>query len=281
VNVSPASTARFWAKVDKSPGQGPKGECWGWMACKTKSGHGRFGLDGRYVMAYRYSYVLHHGPIPDDQEIHHRCEYPPCVNPEHLIAATHREHNVLLTPHSEPAKNAAKTHCHRGHEFTPENTYRWAKTPTQRYCKTCRRERSRQATDERRQQRQEQGLFGKRQHPLYECERCGRQIRGKANLAKHQARPVCRPARRPPGPKRPPRPKPAPRPPATHCKNGHAISPENRRPRKSGTGSICILCAREHGKRNYYRHREKRVALVSECRRKRKTRQRAGGDTGQ
>ena len=34
-----------------------------------------------------------------------------------------------------------KTHCQRGHAFTPENTYTWGTT---RHCRTCRRERERQ-----------------------------------------------------------------------------------------------------------------------------------------
>jgi hypothetical protein len=53
---------------------------------------------------------------------------------------THRDHNVLYTPHSGPAKNAAKTHCTHGHEFAPENTYEWRGS---RYCKKCREARSR------------------------------------------------------------------------------------------------------------------------------------------
>lgn len=32
--------------------------------------------------------------------------------------------------------NARKTHCKRGHEFTPENTYHYL---AQRHCRTCRR----------------------------------------------------------------------------------------------------------------------------------------------
>lgn len=273
-----ADTQRFWAKVDKTPGQGPRGTCWGWKASKTKKGHGRFGLTGvGWVLAYRYSYVLRHGPIPDDQELHHECENPPCVNPDCLLPATHRDHNVLLTPHSNAAKNAAKTHCINGHEFTPENTYVWAKEPGQRACKTCRKERVQLLQSERRRERQEQGVFGKRNHPQFECPRCGRMIRGRANLNIHLRRPTCLPAPGPARPKLPPKPKPAPKVARTHCKNGHAIIPENRKPRRTGGGTDCLLCLREYGKRHYYENREKRIALVVECRRKRN---RARGEKG-
>jgi hypothetical protein len=45
-------------------------------------------------------------------------------------------------PQGGAARNAAKTHCDHGHEFTPANTYRWTDPQTgwtRRYCRTCRR----------------------------------------------------------------------------------------------------------------------------------------------
>lgn len=49
--------------------------------------------------------------------------------------------------------NAKKTHCKRGHEFTPENTYR--NGPTGRGCKTCNAHHSRQRRLKRMQARVE------------------------------------------------------------------------------------------------------------------------------
>ncbi len=42
------------------------------------------------------------------------------------------------------AKNAAKTHCPQGHEYTVENTYRYRNN--WRYCRTCKLERERAKT---------------------------------------------------------------------------------------------------------------------------------------
>jgi hypothetical protein len=58
------------------------------------------------------------------------------VNPEHLEPVTHRV-NMLRASTSISAKAAATTHCPRGHEYSPENTY---VDPTGgRRCRECSR----------------------------------------------------------------------------------------------------------------------------------------------
>lgn len=73
---------RFWSKVDKTPGQGPKGECWIWIGSLINGGRGSFGRGGRNegtVLAHRFAWELEHGPIPDGLFVLHRCDNPPCV----------------------------------------------------------------------------------------------------------------------------------------------------------------------------------------------------------
>jgi hypothetical protein len=48
---------------------------------------------------------------------------------------THKEN--LLRSDSPPAVNARKTHCIRGHEFTPANTVRRPSRPRARACRAC------------------------------------------------------------------------------------------------------------------------------------------------
>lgn len=43
-------------------------------------------------------------------------------------------------------RNARKTCCDRGHEFTPENTYRPPSRPHTRQCRECTRIRARKVT---------------------------------------------------------------------------------------------------------------------------------------
>lgn len=123
--------ARFWEKVDKSA------DCWAWLASTNEDGYGRFTLAERQRGAHRVAYEWLVGPVPKGLVIDHLCKNRACVNPAHMQPVTNRE-NVLRGV-SANAINAAKTHCIRGHEFTPENTYRPPKYPTIRQCRECRR----------------------------------------------------------------------------------------------------------------------------------------------
>jgi len=79
---------RFWAKVNKV-----NSGCWEWAAA-TSAGYGRFKVNGRLLLAHRYSYELQYGPIPEGLCILHRCDNPSCVNPEHLFLGTYSDNMV-------------------------------------------------------------------------------------------------------------------------------------------------------------------------------------------
>lgn len=128
--------------------------CHEWTAYRGHGGYGRFYLDGPAVMAHRWSYEYHVGPIPEGLVLDHLCRNPPCVNPEHLEPVTYAENTRRgIGPLVKKAQAASRTHCAEGHPFTPDNTYRDSKS---RHCLTCKKaaarayyERTREATIQR------------------------------------------------------------------------------------------------------------------------------------
>jgi hypothetical protein len=125
--------ARFWAKVSKSPG------CWEWTACKSPAGYGRFIVKDRSYPAHRIARWLATGEWPGELFTCHVCDNPGCCNPDHLFLGTPADnmrdmsrkgragaqrHPELFTRNIAHASALAraKTHCIRGHEYSPETT---------------------------------------------------------------------------------------------------------------------------------------------------------------
>jgi len=84
---------RFWEKVDKN---GPTMDhmstaCWKWTGSKFKNGYGGIKeKNTKNISAHVLSYMLHYGVDPRVKSLHtlHKCDYPPCTNPEHLFLGT-------------------------------------------------------------------------------------------------------------------------------------------------------------------------------------------------
>jgi hypothetical protein len=96
--------------------------CWEWVGYLT-NGYGSFRIDGKNVRMPRAAWLIQRGQIPEGLEPDHLCRYRPCVNTDHMELVTHAE-NVRrgISGMVNGARERAKTHCPRGHEYTPENT---------------------------------------------------------------------------------------------------------------------------------------------------------------
>lgn len=80
---------QFWSKVEKSDG------CWRYRGAHSSDGYGRVSrwINGRehHISAHRYAWFLVNGLVPEDKCVLHRCDNPPCCNPDHLFLGSHIE----------------------------------------------------------------------------------------------------------------------------------------------------------------------------------------------
>ncbi len=99
--------ARFWAQVDTSAGPGA---CWPWRGKVNESGYGVF----LHAPASRYACALAHG-VPMDSEslvAMHRCDNPPCVNPNHLKWGSRADNNRDMREKGRISRGAARWNAH-------------------------------------------------------------------------------------------------------------------------------------------------------------------------
>lgn len=87
-----ADIARFWEKISITD------TCWFWMAGCNGDGYGALrvgsrGVDRRMVQAHHVAYFLHFGEIPNDMNILHQCDTPPCCRWSHLFPGTCADNN--------------------------------------------------------------------------------------------------------------------------------------------------------------------------------------------
>lgn len=131
--------------------------CIVWQGFCTHKGYGLTTYRGDNVAIHRKAYALATGKtLPIEVFVCHTCDVRACWNVEHLFegdaAANNRDCGNKGRHH-----NSVKTHCKRGHEYTPENTFlRVTPTTTMRWCLTCAalRVQSKEYKDKARERRQ-------------------------------------------------------------------------------------------------------------------------------
>lgn len=129
-----ATEERFWSMVRRVDGAG----CWEWQGHVTPRGYGTFYLfeigPKKLFLAHRVAFFFtrgYHGNL-----VCHHCDNRRCVRPSHLFNGTHADNVRDCISKGRARYLPKKTHCQRGHEFTPANT---THHPGGRACRTCAR----------------------------------------------------------------------------------------------------------------------------------------------
>lgn len=117
--------------------------CWVWKGGKSGS-YGRVAFGPRSERVHRVAWAVANGKWPHGMHVHHECRNRVCVNPAHLQALDAGAHSLISSSEDFPEEThysrvlKARTHCPRGHAYTPQNTYVNAKG--YRACRACGRE---------------------------------------------------------------------------------------------------------------------------------------------
>ena len=110
--------------------------CAEWTRSTTTKGYGCIQFKERLALTHRVAWELTNGPIPEGLCVCHRCDNPPCCNPEHLFLGTYADniHDMIAKGRGRN-QNAGKAYCKYGHAFDEENTVTSANG--RRHCRIC------------------------------------------------------------------------------------------------------------------------------------------------
>ena len=93
---------RFWEKVDIRS----EDECWEWKGSRHwKWKYGHFKLNGKTISSHKVFYEMSKGKIPEGLLVLHKCDNPPCVNPNHLFLGTNDDNMKDMATKGRSADN--------------------------------------------------------------------------------------------------------------------------------------------------------------------------------
>lgn len=133
----PSTLTELWNKLLGMYKVSPEG-CWRYTGASNSKGYGQVRFQGKQYEVHRISAHINLGLDLKNrsQQSNHKiiCLNHDCFNPDHLKVGNCSS-NALDTVTNKTNKEARKTHCPQGHEYTKDNTR--VSSQGYRSCKTC------------------------------------------------------------------------------------------------------------------------------------------------
>lgn len=96
--------ARFWSRVNITA---DPDECWEWQGGRNEHNYGKMYFDGQVYSTHRLSWYLANRIQPDEAVLH-KCDNPPCVNPNHLRSGTQIDNMLDVVAKGRQHKGSEK-----------------------------------------------------------------------------------------------------------------------------------------------------------------------------
>lgn len=106
----------FWERIDKNgpiPERYPElGPCWIYTGGRDDDNYGRIHARhlGLQIRTNRLCWIIRHGSIPSHLHACHKCDNPPCSNPDHLFLGTDSDNFRDMSIKGRHAKPKGELH---------------------------------------------------------------------------------------------------------------------------------------------------------------------------
>jgi hypothetical protein len=87
--------------------------CQEFVGARNNKGYGNIVIEGQYKKAHRLAYEYHKGPIPEGMHVLHKCDNPPCCNPEHLFLGSNLDNVIDSTNKNRRANQVGSNNGNR------------------------------------------------------------------------------------------------------------------------------------------------------------------------